>query len=144
LGVKSTFDSCLKIPKVKRRLDPQTFDARPVRLTALVLGILFLGFSLLSTYGRQAAIMILLLLTLLNIRSIKQSPKDRKHQLILDVLLISIALTIVGNFTHRNEIWHNNSNLPNPIRISEEAWPYSASRKDASPGKNRCQILISD
>jgi hypothetical protein len=23
LGVKSTFDSCLKIPKVKRRLDPQ-------------------------------------------------------------------------------------------------------------------------
>ena len=31
LGVKSTFDLCLKMSKVKRRLDPQFFHLNPIR-----------------------------------------------------------------------------------------------------------------
>jgi hypothetical protein len=71
------------------------FDPRPVRLTALVLGILFLIFSLGTNYGRQAAIGILILLTMLSVRSIRRNPEERKHQFLAIAFVISIILLIV-------------------------------------------------
>ena len=90
-------------------------------------------FSLGTFYGRQAAIVILILLTILNVRSIKRSPKERKHQFLAIAFVISIILLIVGSFTNRADIWRDVSKPPIPIRVPEAAWPYDVPSNAASP-----------
>ena len=109
------------------------FDPRPVRLTALAFGILFLLFSLGTSYGRPAAIIIVALLTLLTVRSIKRRPKERHNYLFAIALITSIIFMVIGFVTQEKGIWRNTSTAKSPVRIAQTAWPYNSSHNTNSP-----------
>lgn len=109
------------------------FDSRPIRLSALALGALFLFFSFTTGYSRLAAIVIFFILFVFAIRLIKHAPEERKNWLFATVFLGSIILLIVGGVTQKKDIWSQNPGQSNIIRISSNDWPYNASDSDKSP-----------
>jgi predicted acylesterase/phospholipase RssA len=109
------------------------FDPRPIRLTALVLGVMFLVFSLGTSYGRQAAIIIVALLTLLTILSTIRSPKERQNYLFIVFLVALIIFLIIGLNNQKKGIWRDTAAAKSPVRIAETAWPYKVSNKTNIP-----------
>ena len=110
------------------------FDSRPVRLWALAMGALFLAFSIFTTYGRQAAIIILLVLSTFAIVSIKRYPKKVVNWFVTFALLTSIVFLIIGWNTINSDVWRESSKRqPLVTRITPVEWPYAAKNSDISP-----------
>jgi len=109
------------------------FDSRPIRIGALALGIVFLVFSLATSYGREASIIVLAVLTIFTIGSIKRHPREGKNWFFTLALLTSIILLIIGGVTLDKGVWRESSKQPNVTRIPPMEWPYAASDSDISP-----------